>query len=295
MSVSTSSSGVITRSPISISWRVVFAGVFFALASAWIMYLFGGALGFSLINPYAQDPTSGLSYSAAAWILLTWLVSLFLGGLIVGRLSEHADRSSGIAHGILVWSVCIVLTILTGVMGVTTLLQSGGELIKSSAAAAAMYNSGNNKSLDTSPQGINTLALESDIKQEISRIVSRTPEGQTVVNSQNLQQSINQLSNDKLMQVAAYLLLGNTDAAKNQLALNSNLSSNDIDKIMNNLTDKVTQYKQNIKDYADDVSGYIAAVLWVVLISNLLSLLAAVAGSWLGIYTVSRVYGHKIY
>lgn len=222
-------------------------------------------------------------------------MSLFLGGLLAGRLSEHADRTSGLVHGVLVWSVCIVLTIATGVMGVTTLLQAGGELLKTSATTAALANVDSNKKLDTSPQGINTLALESDIKQQISRVLSKSSDNQNTENNQNVQQSLNQLNNDKLMQVATYLLLGNTDAAKNQLALNTDLSTDDINKIMDNLNAKVDQYKQNIKEYADDVSGYIAAVLWVVLVSNLLSLLAAIGGGWLGIHTVSRVYGRQLY
>ncbi len=291
----TTTSHLTGRPPLAISWQAVFAGTALALAVAWIMYLFGGALGISVIDPYAQDPTNGLGYAAAAWILITWLVSLFLGGLLAGRLSDHADRTGGFVHGLLVWSVCIVLTIATGVMGVTTLLQAGGELLKTSATTTALANVDSNKKLDTSPQGINTLALESDIKQQISRVISKSSDEQTSENTQNIQQSLNQLNNQNLMQVATYLLLGNTDAAKNQLALNTNLSMDDINKIMDSLNAKVDQYKQNIKQYADDVSGYIAAVLWVVLISNLISLLAAIGGGWVGTHTISRVYGRQLY
>jgi hypothetical protein len=298
MAVITNSTVVTTRLPISISWRSVFAGTAFALASAWIMYLFGSALGFSMIDPYSQDPTNGLGYAAAAWIFITWLVSLFLGGLLAGRLSEHADRASGFIHGILVWSVCIILTITLGVAGVKNLLQAGGELIKNTGTAAAIYTVGTKSSannFDTTPQGVNTLALESDIKQQISQISSTTPQNQPIVSPNTTQRSVNQLTNDQLMQVAGYLLTGNVDAAKSVLALNTDLSADDINKITDNLNDKVTQYKQNIKDYADKVTAYTAAVLWVILMSNLFSLLAAIIGGWLGIHTVARVYGRPLY
>lgn len=297
MSVTANSTIIATRPPLSVRWRSVFAGTAFALATAWVMYLLGSALGFSMINPYSQEPTSGLGY-AAAWIFITWIISLFLGGLLAGRLSEHADRSSGLIHGILVWSISIILTITLGVIGVSNLLQGGGQLIKGSTRAAAIYSVSsklNDKRLDTTAKGINTLALEADIKQQISQIAINTPQGQPAVNPNMVQHSLNQLTNEQLMQVAGYLLHGNVDAAKSMIAINTDLSSDDINRITNNLNDKVAQYKQNLKDYADKVTKYTAAVLWVILISNLVSLLAAIIGAWLGIHTVSRVHGRPLY
>lgn len=294
MSVITNPTIVTTRLPVSVCWRSVFAGTAFALATAWIMYLFGTALGFSLVDPHAQNPLNGLGYAAAAWIFITWLVSLFLGGLIAGRVSEHADRASGLIHGILVWSVCIILTVTLSVVGVTNLLQAGSHLMKGSRAAA-MYTVGNKEGIDTTPKGVNTLSLEADIKQQISQIASSSPQSQPVASPQAVQQSMNQLTDDQLMQVAVFLLKGNVDAAKSVIALNTNLSADDINRITDNLNNKVVIYKQNIKAYADKVTDYTAAVLWVVLMSNLLSLLAAIVGSWIGIHTVARVYGRQLY
>jgi hypothetical protein len=116
-----------------------------------------------------------------------------------------------------------------------------------------------------------------------------------MVNPNSIQQSMHQLNNGQLKRVAGYLLLGNVDAAKSFIALNTDLSADDINHITDNLNDKVLQYKQNIKAYTDKVSKYTADVLWVVLISNLISLLAAIIGGWVGIHTVSRVYGRPLY
>lgn len=282
----------------SICWKSVLAGTIFALATAWIMYLFGGALGISLINPYAQDPTGGLGYGAGAWIFITWLVSLFLGGLVAGRVSDGADHTSGMIHGTVVWSVCIVLTISLGVMGVSNFLQAGGDLIKSSAAAGAMYVVSDTKSadntLDTTPKGLNTLALESDIKQQISQSSAISSQGQQIVNPNDIKKSVTQLNSIQLIQVASYLLQGDTDAAKNVIAINTDLSTDDINRIFNNLNEKVQQYKQNIKAYTDKAANYTAAVLWIVLISNLASLLAAMVGGVVGMNIASRAYGRKL-
>src|ERR1700761_3804977 len=85
MATSPNTTMIVEKVVLNIRWRSVFAGVIFALAIAWVMYLLGSAIGLSIINPYEQDPTSGFGYGAAVWIFLTWIISLFMGGLLAGR------------------------------------------------------------------------------------------------------------------------------------------------------------------------------------------------------------------
>lgn len=276
-----------------ICWKSALAGVAFALATAWIMYLLGGALGFSIIDPNDQNVGTGLGIGTAIWILLTWLVSLFLGGLVAGRVSNKVDPSKGLFQGLTVWSICIVLTVITGAVGVNQLMQAGSKLLSGPVTASVISSAGNttDKNTDMSPTGTSTLSLESDIKRQIAELGSSGANA----NSNAIQQALNQLSNVQLAKVATYLLQDNTDAAKNSLAINSNLSQNQINQIIGNLDNSVQKNKQIIKDYTQSVTNYTAATLWIILVSQILSLITAIVGGWMGADVLNKRYPTKFH
>lgn len=278
----------------AICWKSVLAGVAFALATAWIMYLLGAALGFSIINPNDQNIATGLGIGTALWILLTWLVSLFLGGLIAGRVSNKVDPSKGLFQGLTVWSICIVLTVITGAIGINQLTQTGSQLLSAAPATASVVLSAGNatdKNTDLSPKTTSTLSLEADIKRQIAELASSGANA----DSNATQQALNQLSNAQLAKIAAYLLQDNPDAAKNTMAINSNLTKNQINQIIGNLDNSIQQSKQTIKDYTQSVTNYTAATLWMILVSQLLSLITAIIGGWMGADVLNKRYPTKFH
>src|SRR5919108_2148084 len=117
-----------------ISWGAIFAGVVFVLAISWLLYLFGVALGLTVVGP-AEVPEAGeeLGWGAAIWMLVTSLIAFFLGGLFAARIAGIIDKTEGMLHGLAVWGLSTLLALLLGAAGGSTLLQAGQSLVKGGA------------------------------------------------------------------------------------------------------------------------------------------------------------------
>jgi hypothetical protein len=94
-----------------ISWGAIFAGAIIALATQLVLTLIGTAVGLATLNPATGQNPSGttLGIGAGAWLVISSLVSLFLGGYIAGRLG---GTFNGWLHGLATWATVAMLTIL---------------------------------------------------------------------------------------------------------------------------------------------------------------------------------------
>src|SRR4051812_34910975 len=73
-----------------ISWGAVFAGAIIALATQIVLALIGMAIGLATLNPASGDSPSGttLGAGAAIWLVVSSLISLFIGGYIAAGASR---------------------------------------------------------------------------------------------------------------------------------------------------------------------------------------------------------------
>lgn len=112
-----------------ISWGAIFAGAIIALATQIVLSLIGMAIGLATLSPATGDSPSGtaLGTGAGIWIVISSLVSLFLGGYIAARL---AGRFNGWLHGLITWGTLTLLTLLL-------LTTAAGQLI---GAASGLTN-----------------------------------------------------------------------------------------------------------------------------------------------------------
>jgi hypothetical protein len=94
-----------------ISWGAIFAGAIIALATQLVLTLIGAAVGLATLNPATgQNPSSAtMGIGAGVWLVISSLVSLFLGGYIAGRLG---GTFNGWLHGLATWATVTMLTIL---------------------------------------------------------------------------------------------------------------------------------------------------------------------------------------
>src|SRR4029434_6032557 len=94
-----------------ISWGAIFAGALVALATQLVLTLIGAAVGLATLNPATGQNPSGatLGIGAGVWLVISSLVSLFLGGYIAGRLG---GTFNGWLHGLATWAAVTMLTIL---------------------------------------------------------------------------------------------------------------------------------------------------------------------------------------
>ncbi|HLQ24660.1 MAG TPA: hypothetical protein VK138_02145 [Acidiferrobacterales bacterium] len=275
------------RQPSQVSWGAILAGWVLAAGTAWLLYQLGAAVGLSIIDPAKDEAvmTRGFSYGAGFWIFLTWIASLFLGGLFAARLAGRSDNAVGMLHGMTVWGITAVVTILLGAAGIAGVAQGGASLIGGGVSlgemAAGNSSSGANRS---SPM---SLGLEAEIKQNISQVLAGAGGN---VSQANINQALNQLDSRALAAISARLLRGDTAGAKNMIALNTNLSRADVDKVVNGLSARMPQYKAEVEQAAQQATRYSAALLWVMFTSTFVGLGAAVLGGSMGAAAVARAY-----
>ncbi len=140
-----------------VNWGAIWAGTMVALGMETLFALFGFFIGFNMFNVNAANPWSGMSVWAFVWYLVTAGWSGFFGAWCAARLSGFAIPRVGILHGITVWGISTVATLLVVVTGVFSLLRAGVALALTNPAATG----GN---LVVSPQGVaNTISEYSGI------------------------------------------------------------------------------------------------------------------------------------
>src|ERR1700676_2347529 len=81
-------------------WGAIIAGWLVATGIASLMYVAGLALGFSAFDPYNAAATAkGVGIGTAIWMVLTWAVSLFLGGMFASWFYGRPAQTAGSLDG----------------------------------------------------------------------------------------------------------------------------------------------------------------------------------------------------
>ncbi len=94
-----------------------------ALASQIVLTTIGGAIGITA-TAVAENAGAarGLGIGAGVWMILTPLISMFIGGGVAAWLARPLDRGVAAAHGGMVWAISLVVgafflgTVATGMV-----------------------------------------------------------------------------------------------------------------------------------------------------------------------------------
>lgn len=102
-----------------ITWGAIFAGVVVALVIQMVLSLLGLGIGLGAVNPTDANPLAGIGIGAGIWWVASMLISLFIGGLVAGRLSGIPGKADSFLHGMLTWCVFTLLSfyLLTTTVG----------------------------------------------------------------------------------------------------------------------------------------------------------------------------------
>ena len=91
------SSPVIRENPDALPvmrWGAIIGGWLVATGIASMLYVAGLAMGFSAFEPHNAEATAkGLGMGTAGWMILTWAVSLFLGGMFASWFDGRSDQT----------------------------------------------------------------------------------------------------------------------------------------------------------------------------------------------------------
>lgn len=163
-----------TRNFPRISWGAIFAGATLAITVQVLFGVLGSAVASSIINPMRDaNPLEGFPYAAGAWLIISTVVSLAIGGYYAGR----SAQALGWLHGTLVWSLVALFTayLLTSAVGSivgtsATILGKGisvaGQgLVKAAPAVAdtvkaELQQNGVNVDYDSLKADLDTLLLQ---------------------------------------------------------------------------------------------------------------------------------------
>ncbi len=124
-----------------VSWGAVLAGSVLALVTYLALSTLGTAIGLSALDlAHESRPFEGFSTGAFVWLLVSTLVSVFVGGYVAGLFAV----SRGALHGLLSWAITTLLTVwllagaVGGVLSATTgVVGKGLSLVGDGVAASA--------------------------------------------------------------------------------------------------------------------------------------------------------------
>ena len=319
---------LVEAEPVTMRWGAIIAGWLIAAAIASLMYVAGLAIGFSAFDPYNSTMTAkGIGMGTVAWMVLTWAVSLFLGGMFASWFVARQDQTVGALHGITVWGLSVVASGLLLTMGLTQFAHGGVALLKGGAAAgAAAVGAGMQPAglqpmvahAQGGPMGDAVTGLQAQLTQRVAQTSARNAPGASIVvpapgspaqttsaasagssagqaSAADVRQAAGQLDRQTMAAVAAALINGNTDNAKALLAANTSMSQSEIDQTLQSLSAQVDKYKADVQSAADAAARYAASAMWIIFLSSLIALVAAAVGGWLGAGHIHRVHHLRRY
>jgi hypothetical protein len=130
-----------------VSWSAVLAGAFVTAALSLILLALGTGLGFASVSVWSGVGASASTIGTAAilWFILIQIMSSSMGGYLAGRLRTkwtgiHTDEVyfRDTAHGLLAWSVALVVTAAFLASAATSLMGSAPD--KSTTPSPALQS-----------------------------------------------------------------------------------------------------------------------------------------------------------
>jgi hypothetical protein len=150
------------------------------------MYVAGLAIGFSAFDPYNAAATAkGIGMGTAIWMVLTWAVSLFLGGMFASWFDGRADQTIGTLHGVTVWGLSVAASGLLLAVGLTQFMQGGAAIVKGGAmvgaAAAGMAAPQLAARGQTGPMDDAITGLQAQLTRRVAQTSARSAPGLSLV------------------------------------------------------------------------------------------------------------------
>jgi hypothetical protein len=295
-----------TRRPL-MTWTAIIGGWLVALGIAWLFYTMGLAVGFSAFDVSDVDAVArGVGIGTIVWIVLTWVVSLFVGGLFASWTDGRADQTVGTLHGVAVWGLAISVTVLLTALGAAGVLQGTGALLGGAVSKAAPGSVGSSRGVnEDSPIGHAAGLLGVQIRRAVgspNAMPSAAPEASaaranptsatssTQASPVNATAGLSQLDAAASRAIAADLLRGRNEDARSRLAAAAAVDPAQADAILKTVAPEADKAKAQLKETADQARRYVAAAMWAAFFSAIIGLIAAALGGWTGAGHIHRVH-----
>ncbi len=124
---------VIEHTGFRLSWGAIFAGLVVAMVLQVLLSLLGLAIGLTVWDP--GDPAAALGVGAGVWVAVAGLISLFVGGIVAGRMAGVLTPGDGAMHGVVLWGLSVIVTLWLTTAGVGMVLGGAFQLVGTAAGA----------------------------------------------------------------------------------------------------------------------------------------------------------------
>lgn len=231
-----------------VSWGAVLAGLVFVIAMSWLFFLFGSALGVGIADASDMEAIGeGLGTGAIIWMLLSSLATFFLGSLLAARLAGRADKTTGVLHGVTLWSVGTTLILVLGLFGMTGLLQTGQAILKGAVSTGAAVGGAAMSGAAAAGSAGAAIAdspllgsVQAQLKRQASELLSQVDSSDGAqVSKEDASQAIEEFDSQILQAVAATLIAGNIEGAKQVITNNTSLSQEQVNSLIDGVSNDI--------------------------------------------------------
>ncbi|RDS82309.1 hypothetical protein DWU98_09815 [Dyella monticola] len=253
----------------AMSFRAIFAGWLVATGIAVLLYVGGLAMGFSAFDAWnAPASARGIGIGTAIWMVLTWIVSLWLGGMFASWFAAHDDRTIGSLHGVTVWGLSVTVVFLWLALGLGAMHRGGRPMGPGMGPPQGMpMPAGLAAGAAGAPGGASLAVLQADVQARLTTRDRQTADS-----------------------IVAALLSGNNAAAATLFAASNRTSTADGAGIVASIAADAQAAQLDMKRRADRMAHNVATALWIGFASVLLGLIAATLGGWVGAHHIGRIY-----
>ncbi|MFG0335643.1 MAG: hypothetical protein ACF8TS_19970, partial [Maioricimonas sp. JB049] len=175
-------------------------------------------------------------------------------------------------HGLTLWGVGTTLILVLSYMGISSLLQTGYQLVSATASAATSAVTTTVSGVATGAQAAGSMVasvadtrvaenIKARLKRRAASVVARSEaEGGADVTQDEARTAIESLDSETLQRIATHITLGEMTAARETLAEETNLSDNEVREIIQGIENEFEQQlgaEENDEGLAGDVANAI--------------------------------------
>jgi len=233
----------------SISWRAIFAGVFISLLVYFILTFLGLAIGGSTLQGLIEgrESVAGLGIGTGIWIVLSCLISLFVGAYYAGRVSGLITIKIGRVQGLVISALFFGFLFSQLGAAVGSIGQGAGSMLKGIGSAAGD--------------------------------VSKNPQVQETVNKALGDLNLKSPPDEVAQGLTVRLLRGDTTGARNYLARQAGISQAEAQR-------RIDGFQQDFQNAARQAGSTAAKAVsiagWTLFGTTLLGTLFAMLGGGIG-------------
>ncbi|SDB61438.1 hypothetical protein [Belnapia rosea] len=268
-----------------VSWGAILAGGVVAVAVGTMLSVLGVAIGASAVDAtQGQSPEAGnAGIIAGAWLLISNLIGLAVGGYVAARLSGSADRTDSTLHGLSVWAIGYLLSavLLGNVIAGTAATATQGA---SSVLGGLAQGAGQAASAAAGPASQMASQIDPSKLVERAQTALRTGGDPAAMSSDQRNAEIGQLLTRRVTD--GNLPQGDRDRLSRLVAAEYNIAPDEANRRLQQVEQQATETAQaaerQAREAADAAATAGAVAAYWIFAAMLLGAVAAVLGARAG-------------